>query len=448
MPPLLKTALMIFRRASFDPGLPSDEFSEQWTHPGDVFSVLLILGGDVVGRALAQVAGAGFTPVTFSFGLYFCTASPMAFTHDLRADGIVIGWVAYAVTAVVSAVGENKLMPLPDCACKVINGKSSYVRDNTSWILGRIMRDYEYWMDDAIRARVRNMIGEGYQADYERAMRENPGSEVNVTRRTQAGLCVSFYRAGRAKIGTIYLDKLYVSGFFIALVQLGVAAIPCGIWGDWSILLITAAGIGLAFVSGSLSQWRKEKWACRTGHGKTVVLTRGNGSQHAIVISDPDEIGLDLETLAAGQASLDLSTSLSTRILVGLLAVLWVLLLISASGIKKNTWFLLAVGGIGIVQNIFVAGWRRKPEAFGLPLHYENVIGMPKVMDALYEVEKAHPGLGFSMRETFFPSGMLNDDEEREWARYAQIVRDMNAAKAAQRAASRIQAQPGFGCSS
>ncbi|KFZ13811.1 hypothetical protein V501_03513 [Pseudogymnoascus sp. VKM F-4519 (FW-2642)] len=405
MPPLLKTALMILRRASFDPGLPSDEFSEQWTHPGDVFSVLLILGGDVVGRALAQVAGAGFTPVTFSFGLYFCTASPMAFTPDLRADGIVIGWVAYAVTAVVSAVGENKLMPLPDCACKVINGKSSYVRDNTSWILGRIMRDYEYWMDDAIRARVRNMIGEGYQADYERTMRENPGSEVNVTRRTQAGLCVSFYRAGRAKMGTIYLDKVYVSGFFIALVQLGVAAIPCGIWGDWSILLITAAGIGLAFVSGSLSQWRKEKWACRTGHGKTVVLTRGNGSQHAIVISDPDEIGLDLETLAAGQANLDLSTSLSTRILVGLLA------------------------------NIFVAGWRRKPEAFGLPLHYENVIGMPKVMDALYEVEKAHPGLGFSMRETFFPSGMLNDDEEREWAREQHLEYKHNQA-------SDVQAEP------
>jgi hypothetical protein len=96
-----------------------------------------------------------------------------------------------------------------------------------------------------------------------------------------------------------------------------------------------------------------------------VVLTRGNGAQHAIVISDPDEIGLDLETLAAGQANVDVSTSLSTRILVGLLAVLWVLLLISASGIKSNTWFLLAVGGIGIVQNIFVAGWRRKPEAPG-----------------------------------------------------------------------------------
>lgn len=432
--------MTLLRRASFDPGIPSGEFSEQWTYPGDVFSVLLILGGDVVRRALAQLAGTGLTPVTFSFGLYFQPL--MAFAPKLCADRIVTGWVAYAVTAVVSAVGENKLMPLPDCTCKVINGESSYVRDNTSWILGRIMRDYENWMDDAIRVRVKEMIEERYQADSERAEKKKPGSEVNITRRTQAGLCVSFYRAGQAKKGAIYPDKVYLSGFFVALLQLGVAATPCGIWGDWSILLITAAGIGLAFVSGSLSQWRKEKWACRTDHGKTVVLTRGNGAQHAIVISDSDGIGLDLETLAAGQANVDVYTSCSSRILIGVLAAFWVLLLISASGIKKNTWFLLGVGGIGIVQNILVAGWHRKPEAFGLPLHYQGVIGMPKVMDALYEVEKAHPGLGFSMRETFFPGGMLNDDEKKEWARCEQIVKDIKAAKAATKAASQTQAQP------
>jgi hypothetical protein len=56
------------RSLSFDPNLPSGEFSDQWTHPGDVFSVLLILGGDVVGRALAQLTGGRLTPPTFSFG--------------------------------------------------------------------------------------------------------------------------------------------------------------------------------------------------------------------------------------------------------------------------------------------------------------------------------------------------------------------------------------------
>jgi hypothetical protein len=57
----------IFRR-SFDPGEPSNAFWTQWKNPGDVFSVLLILGGDVVARALAQLAGSPITPVAFSFG--------------------------------------------------------------------------------------------------------------------------------------------------------------------------------------------------------------------------------------------------------------------------------------------------------------------------------------------------------------------------------------------
>jgi len=54
--------------ASFDPDLPSEDFSSQWRHPRDVFSVLLLLGGDVVLRALGQISGTWFTPVTFSFG--------------------------------------------------------------------------------------------------------------------------------------------------------------------------------------------------------------------------------------------------------------------------------------------------------------------------------------------------------------------------------------------
>jgi hypothetical protein len=50
---------------------PANELREQMMHPSDVFSVLLLLGGDVVAKALAQVAGCGFAPVTFSFGKAF-----------------------------------------------------------------------------------------------------------------------------------------------------------------------------------------------------------------------------------------------------------------------------------------------------------------------------------------------------------------------------------------
>lgn len=56
------------RGSSFDPSVTSHEFRDQWIHPGDVFTVLLIVGGDVVARALAQLAGSGLTPAAFSFG--------------------------------------------------------------------------------------------------------------------------------------------------------------------------------------------------------------------------------------------------------------------------------------------------------------------------------------------------------------------------------------------
>ena len=52
----------------FDPGRSSAAFLKQWKHPTETFTILLLLGGDVVNRALAQLAGQYFTPVAFSFG--------------------------------------------------------------------------------------------------------------------------------------------------------------------------------------------------------------------------------------------------------------------------------------------------------------------------------------------------------------------------------------------
>jgi hypothetical protein len=81
----------------------------------------------------------------------------------------------------------------------------------------------------------------------------------------------------------------------------GIAAVPCGIWGDWFTLHITTTGIVLAFPSESLSQWKTEKWSCRrNAKAKDVVRTRGKSVQHAIVIRDPDAVGFDLEDLAGG----------------------------------------------------------------------------------------------------------------------------------------------------
>ena len=82
----------------------------------------MIIGGDIVQRAVAQLAGhpSHFVPVAFSFG-----------------------WVGYALNAVLSAIGEARLMPPPDCECILVNAESGYTKENRSWILSRLVRDHD-----------------------------------------------------------------------------------------------------------------------------------------------------------------------------------------------------------------------------------------------------------------------------------------------------------------
>ena len=316
----------------------------------------------------------------------------------------------------MTALGENKLMPSnPDCECVVINGRNGHVRANSSWILGRLVRDFESWRGPEIEAKLSQMLQEKRDELQKRA---NPSHVVPVPLR--AGLCVSVYSASsRREAGVPDWDHVYYSGLVVATVQVAVAAIPCGIYGDWGVLMITAAGILLAFVTGSLPHWKREKWACRKKN-KTVILSRGNGSQHAIVIKGHND-ALDLEDLATGQKNIDASASLSTRFALTILAILWVFLLITAAGVTANTWFLLTVGGIGILQNLAAAGLTRKPGAFGIHLEFIEVIGHTKVMATLFEVERRFPHVGLSMLDVFF-TGQRTDSDQKEWADLAASV--------------------------
>ncbi|KAH7304229.1 hypothetical protein B0I35DRAFT_414522 [Stachybotrys elegans] len=391
MAPAIVNLGLLRRASAFDPAQPSSAFRTQWTDPSDIFSVLLILGGDVVARALAQLTGSSFTPVAFSFG-----------------------WVAYAVSAVVASVGENRLMPRPDTPCDVINAKSGYLRANSSWLISRLVRDFDHWQDDRVSACVASLLERKDMFDRQQADKKKPGSGRDLPYPKQAGLCVSVYEAGQARPGMPGYDVAYWLGFTITALQLGIAAVPCALYGDWGIILVTAAGILLSFAMGSLSQWKKEKWACRTGCKKDAILTKGNGSQHVILVLASGK-GLDLEDLATGQTNVDVNATLTTRIVVLGLAMMWTMLLITAAGIESHTWYLLAVGAVGIVQNVFVAGKKRRPEAFGAPLIFVEVVGEVKVMDTLVAVEKKYPYAGFSMRDTFFPGGKLRDAEKEVW---------------------------------
>ncbi|KAL4780666.1 hypothetical protein BJX76DRAFT_360650 [Aspergillus varians] len=422
MPPTLHPMhpLRLLAPRDFDPGATSDSFRDEWANPANyAFTILLLIGGDIVNRALAQLVGGWVSPVAFSF-------------VDTRGkptnscNSVCAGWVSYATSAVSAALGEYRLMPDADTGCSLINGKNAYVRGNNSWVLGRMMRDYEYWMDSAVRGKTDSLLEARWKFDQEQERKRASGrdaegkavEEIHVPRPTQAGLVVSVYKPSETiRAGVPGKDLLFWSGLVVTVLQLGIASIPVGVNGDWGVLMVTGAATLLCYVTGALSQWKVEKWACRrldTRAKKNFVLTRGNGAQHAIAIVSGGR-GLDLEDLATGFSMLDKpSITLSAQLSTIALGVAWVVLLITASGVDRGSWYLIAVGGIGMFQNIFVAGWKRTPAAYGVPLDFVEVIGEAKVMQTLMEVEKKYEKLGKSMLGTFFP-GDLRENEIKQW---------------------------------
>jgi len=79
--------LLVAREANLsDSASVSSYLSAQWHNPSDILSVLLLLGPDIIQRAVGQLAGRFVTPIAFSFG-----------------------WVAYSASALLSSVGGEKL---------------------------------------------------------------------------------------------------------------------------------------------------------------------------------------------------------------------------------------------------------------------------------------------------------------------------------------------------
>ncbi|KAL8832632.1 MAG: hypothetical protein Q9191_000148 [Dirinaria sp. TL-2023a] len=383
------------------------EIHSQWHSPSDILSLLMIIGGDIVQKTLAQQSGRWFTPVCFSFG-----------------------WVAYSFTTLLALVGDGRLMPEPDYGCKVFNVKTGYARENRSWTLGRVLRD-----------------NEGPLRDDE-------------------ALCVTIYDAETPSDGTdkpakMSMGKSAVFGTAIMAVQFGIAAIPLGLYLDWGVFVVTGVGTLLALLTGGLPQWKVEKFACRKASRKIIALTQGNGSRHVMIIKG-NGVGLDLEDLAGGEgprvsrswnefglfvrtvfrdgrpvmvdsrgkvvenggspkreAKLFWNLPLDfwlTRLGCVLLSCCWMALLITVSGLEQNSWYLIAVGAIGMLQNVYVAGVPRKPEARGLYLrrHSERITGT-KVMDVLMDLEMIVEKAGACLLDEFLP-GFRTENEKAWWS--------------------------------
>ncbi|KAK0497974.1 hypothetical protein EDD18DRAFT_1160441 [Armillaria luteobubalina] len=341
----------------------SQAIQDTWQNPSDTLSILLIIGGDVVLKALAQLAGRPFTPIAFSFG-----------------------WVSYSFNALMNVFGDGRLVPPPDYPAMIINAQNGYKRDNKSWVIGRLLRDFQ------------------------KPLRDRVGMNITIFEAVDAN------RAGKPSV-----DMWWYSGLLTILVQLGVAVIPCALHKNWSILFITGAGTLLALATGALPQWRTEKWACRRKTKKVLSVTGGNGTRYAMVILGRG-VGLDLEDLAAAEPPRmrrhgedDTCTFLFTQVACLALAALWIVFLITVTALKEDTWYLLGVGCLGMVQNVLVAGTERHISTSGIHLEKVEEYQQEEVMDALMDLEEDYPKVGQSLVSELFPSG-LYEAETQWWA--------------------------------
>lgn len=298
----------------------------------------------------------------------------------------------------LSAVGETRLMPGPEIDCLVINAKTGYSRSNHSWILSRMMRDFEWWFPRLVKPAERHKL---------ESLREQSKDPQNV----RVGLCISVWQCTKAS-GRGSGDFVYWIGLLVAVLQIAIAAIPWGLYGEWFTFMVTTAGTVLAFASSALPQWAEEKVGVRHWtERKDIILTEGNGAHDAILLLGCQD-GLDLEALAGPYRLL--KSPWTTRILSVTLATLWVALLLSVAGWQQHTWYILGVGILGLLHNVFVAGKKRQPEAFGIHLAYEETILETKVMKTLWELEGRYPRAGKAILSVFFP-GSLRKREERLW---------------------------------
>ncbi|KAJ6263951.1 hypothetical protein Dda_0088 [Drechslerella dactyloides] len=393
----------------------------QWSNPSDILSLLLLIGGDIVQQAIAQLVALRIPHRRFlrnesDDNAYFFNLAPVAFSF---------GWVAYAFNSLVSVFGTGGLMPAPDTAIIVVNTSNGYVRDNGSWVLGRFFRDWEIALD---------AMAPSHWPDP--PPRDSDGQPRKVSLRVDI-------LEVKSSVDPPAVDATWYVGWVVIVVQLGISVIPWALWGDWAIFLVCGAGTVFSLVSSALPQWISEKWAWRRlWKPKTVVLTRGNGNRYAVAVvcrpSDPD-----IEALASARAE----PHSWTRPMYLILAVLWVVLLITVSGIQDDRWFLIAVGGIGMLQNMWAASCVRPASTLGLHLRpyrprstiigyqTDRAVGKPRdeprvspltgeealppqrenhdvsdVMGTLMEAEKVIPGLGACLVPIFFP-GNLHYDE-------------------------------------
>ena len=237
-------------------------------------------------------------------------------------------------------------MPEPDASATIISARG-HQRTNSAWVIGRVLRDFEYQADLEVNgglnrrqasAPVRSNIPPKATtgAASTRVQPIEPGCE----RTAWEALRITVFEVDpKQTSGCPTWDWVFHLGIVVILVQIGIAAIPWVLWANYLPFVVTLGGTALSLLNSALPQWRNEKYARYIIGGWTVSITRGNGSRHVMLILGKDHGrhgGLDLEILAGKSARV--FPPLSTRICMTILAALSVVLLITVAGLKDDKW--------------------------------------------------------------------------------------------------------------
>ncbi|KAI0104641.1 hypothetical protein GGR51DRAFT_560904 [Nemania sp. FL0031] len=97
----------------------------QWANPSDILSLLLVIGGNIVQKAIAQLMGC-------TIHLPGCTDRHVSIAPVV----FLFGWVSYAFLSLQSVVSGMRRMPTSDCPSLTGNCANGFARKTNSWILG------------------------------------------------------------------------------------------------------------------------------------------------------------------------------------------------------------------------------------------------------------------------------------------------------------------------
>lgn len=81
-----------------------------------------------------------------------------------------------------------------------------------------------------------------------------------------------------------------------------------------------------------------------------------------------------------------------------------------------------------MLQNIFVAGSPRQPQAHGIHLEHINTVSDDKVCKVLARLESLYPLVGSSLLPVFYPAGFKAPSYQQDFWRNAELLRSATIA--------------------